>query len=465
MRARLLIAAVAVTGALAVAGPASASQISYDGQTLTYSAGPGESNRVLLGVADGDVNCGGAGATCLTVNDSGAHIAVGTSGCVLTYSSSYAGDAAACPLPQRVRADLGDGDDAYWDWDGPSTVDAGGGNDNPIFGEGGDDTIAGGPGNDVLYGDGGNDSLDGGPGDDDLEGIPGDALDSPHGAGSDRYTGGGGGDSVVYTNRTEDLSLSIDGVANDGAPGEGDNIGTDISAVYGGNGSDTITGSPHRDVLVGDTGNDTINGEDGDDALYGSNGSDRLDGAAGQDYLEGDDGDDTLDGGPDADTFYGESPLDFGSGRDRILARDGVAEQIDCGPGIDAAQFDATDISVYGACEAVDVAAVPFKLVGAAPGKQGALALDLSLPGPGKVRVDATAKPAKAGGRKIAVGSAGGTAQSSGAARLTLRLTGAARKALKRRGRLTVSLRARFTPAGGGATKVSRATVTLRAHR
>jgi Ca2+-binding RTX toxin-like protein len=146
-------AAAALLAALALAGPASASQVAYDGQTLTYSAGPGEANKVLVSVAEGDVNCGGIAAPCLTIDDSGARISVGTSGCVVTSSISYLGDSVACPVPQRVRADLGDGDDAYWDWNGPSTVGGGGGNDNPIFGAGGDDTITGGPGNDVLYGD------------------------------------------------------------------------------------------------------------------------------------------------------------------------------------------------------------------------------------------------------------------------------------------------------------------------
>src|SRR4051812_18648354 len=164
MRARLLTVAATAVAALAIAGPASASQVAYDGGTLTYSAGPAEANKVLLTVADGDINCGGAGATCLRIDDSGAHIAVGTSGCVLLYSSSYAGDTVACPVPQRVRAALGDGDDSYWDWDGPSTIDTGGGNDNPVYGGGGDDTIAGGPGNDVLFGDAGDDTLDGGTG-------------------------------------------------------------------------------------------------------------------------------------------------------------------------------------------------------------------------------------------------------------------------------------------------------------
>jgi hypothetical protein len=461
MRA-LLLSAAAAAAALALAGPAAASQVASDGQTLTYSAGPAEANKVLLSVASGDINCGGAGETCLRIDDSGAHIAVGEGGCVLLSSSSYLGDTVACPLPQRVSADLGDGDDSYWDWDGPSTIDTGGGNDNPVYGAGGDDTIAGGPGNDVLYGDAGNDALDGGTGDDDLEGIPGDALDPPHGAGADRYSGGGGGDSLVYTNRTEDLSLSIDGAVNDGAAGEGDEIGTDISAVYGGNGSDTLTGSPRRDLLVGDSGDDTIDGRDGDDAIYGSGGADRLDGAAGQDYLEGDDGDDSLTGGPDADTFYGESPLDFGSGRDRVFARDGVAERVDCGPGIDFAEFDATDVSQDGECEQVDAPAVPFALLRAAPAGKGTLALDLSLPGPGKVLAAATAT---ARGKRIAVGSAGGSVLSPGSARLSLRTTRAARRALARRGRLTVAVRVTFRPAGGGPARVARRSVTIRSHR
>ena len=77
-----------------------------------------------------------------------------------------------CPLPDAVVADLGDRDDSYWDWDGPSTIDGGHGNDNPIFGKGGDDVIRGGIGSDLLFGQEGDDTLDGGPGDDYLEGVP-----------------------------------------------------------------------------------------------------------------------------------------------------------------------------------------------------------------------------------------------------------------------------------------------------
>ena len=107
-----------------------------------------------------------------------------------------------------------------------SVIDAGPGNDSPIYAVGGDDVIHGGPGNDVLIGGTGNDAIDGGLGDDDFEGIPGEGLfgGNPPSQGTDSYVGSGGSDAVIYTGRGENLSLSLDGVANDGAPGENDNI-------------------------------------------------------------------------------------------------------------------------------------------------------------------------------------------------------------------------------------------------
>jgi hypothetical protein len=56
--------------------------------------------------------------------------------------------------------------------------------------------------------------------------------------------------------------------------------------------------------------------------------------------INGGDGQDTLYGGPEGDT------LDGGAGDDTIEARDGVADTIDCGPGIDLALADANDIVI-----------------------------------------------------------------------------------------------------------------------
>src|SRR5206468_3296742 len=97
--------------------------------------------------------------------------------------------------------DLGDMNDNWNDWNGPSVIDAGPGNDNPIDGGEGDDVIHGGSGNDVLIGGRGNDTLDGGLGDDDFEGIPGEGLfggnPPSQGAGQDYLEGGNGDDALT----------------------------------------------------------------------------------------------------------------------------------------------------------------------------------------------------------------------------------------------------------------------------
>src|SRR5688572_4630449 len=217
---------------------ASASSISVGSGVLTYTAAPGEDNSVLVSPSPYDTTCGPVATPCVTVSDS-ARMTQASGGCVVV-SSGIFGDAAACPMPQYVVASLGDRDDSYWDWDGDSRIDAGAGNDNPIYGEGGDDEISGGPGSDLLIGNDGDDTIDGGAGDDYFDGIHTGFPDEAWTHGADRYRGGGGIDSVTYESRTEDLSLSPDGVANDGAAGEGDDIGADIRIVYAGVGNDTM---------------------------------------------------------------------------------------------------------------------------------------------------------------------------------------------------------------------------------
>ena len=128
-------------------------------------------------------------------------------------------------------ANLGDREDSFYDWNGDSTINTGPGNDNPVYGYGGNDHLNGTSAATTSSGTG-NDVLDGGPGNDYLEDIAyGTEADT---AGSDTYIGGGDSDRLNLDGRSEDLALSLDGVANDGAAGEGDNIGPDISTVVGG---------------------------------------------------------------------------------------------------------------------------------------------------------------------------------------------------------------------------------------
>src|ERR1700733_124505 len=82
-------------------------------------------------------------------------------------------------------------------------------------------SIDGGVGNDTLSGGGGNDSITGDDGDDIIHGEAGnDTIDG--GAGSDRTFGDDNKDTGTNAARPKDVSVPLDGVANDGESGEDD---------------------------------------------------------------------------------------------------------------------------------------------------------------------------------------------------------------------------------------------------
>jgi Ca2+-binding RTX toxin-like protein len=95
--------------------------------------------------------------------------------------------------------------------------------------------------------------------------------------------------------------------------------------LVGGNGDDTLSGSPTNnaeDIIQGGNGNDTLFGYGGTDVLYGGNGDDKLSGGDGIDYLYGDSGNDTLDGGNDGDYLFGGKGNDIltgGAGADKFV--------------------------------------------------------------------------------------------------------------------------------------------------
>jgi hypothetical protein len=473
-----LLCAVALAAAFLPASSATASEVTSNGSTVTYTAAPGESNSLLVSIVEYESLCGAVGAPCLSVWDSGARIRAVSGACQLVQSDPIVGDTAHCSVPASVTANLGDRDDSYWDWDGPSTVDAGTGNDNPIHGGGGDDVLRGGPGADLLEGVEGDDLLDGGPGDDLLDGVPGGWPDESMTHGSDTYVGGGGYDSVTYEERTEDLALSPDGVANDGASGERDDIGTDVMLVVGGHGADVMTGSGGRNVFGGAGGDDALTGAGGDDQLAGGGGADRLTGDDGQDVLGGDDGDDLLVGGAGVDRFYGDDitaciAAACASGRDDIRARDGVREEINCGPGVDTLEHDANDVlydsvSLSDQCEgALGVPAGAggggesgLRITDATVSRRNRIAVRLAAPAAGTAGARAVARVA---GARIRVGRATRAVAQAGEVTLTLKPSRAARRALERRKRLKVSVKATFRPQSGDAVRAPARKVTLRA--
>jgi hypothetical protein len=228
-------------------------------------------------------------------------------------------------------------------------------------------TLDGGAGNDRLNGAYEPTTLLGGPGDDTLSGDSNRSRGSnADGRGPDVFSGGDGRDEVsYYLHGATSITVTIDGQANDGVPGEGDNVMTDVENLEGlVGGSNDFTGSDGPNELHGSSaGDDVLRGGGGNDRLLGFDRADKLEGGDGDDYLEGGFGDDTLTGGTGLDSFVGDrTERDvIGVGNDTIFARDGVGEPIACGPGSDTAEVDNSDIIAAdgdNACESVKVATV-----------------------------------------------------------------------------------------------------------
>ena len=233
-----------------------------------------------------------------------------------------------------------------------------------LIGNGGDDTLSvqvnpgainvavtldGGDGNDRLNGAYEQTTLLGGPGDDVMSGDSNRSRGvDANGRAADVFRGGDGLDEVSYYNHGGNaVTVTIDGVADDGVAGEGDNVMTDVENLEGLiSGSSTFTGSDGPNELVGSSrGADTLRGGGGNDRLLGFDGADTIHGGDGDDYLEGGFGDDRLDGGGGRDSFVGDrTERDVvGVGNDTILARDGIGEPVACGPGSDRAEVDPLD--------------------------------------------------------------------------------------------------------------------------
>ena len=124
------------------------------------------------------------------------------------------------------------------DLDGTANADSmsGGDDGDTIFAGGGGDTIDGGAGSDYLDDGPGDDTVSGGPNDDNLT----------VGSGRDSFAGGDGSDAADYSPRTAPVTITLDGVADDGEVGEGDNVGADVEEASGGSGADRIVGNPPR---------------------------------------------------------------------------------------------------------------------------------------------------------------------------------------------------------------------------
>jgi RTX calcium-binding nonapeptide repeat (4 copies) len=206
----------------------------------------------------------------------------------------------SCPQgpSTAVNVDLRGGDDALTvtlpDAPALSVVASGGaGNDVLDASAAAAGALRGDAGNDRLLAGRGAFDLTGGTGNDELAGGPAGSrtrfLADPAPDGADRLLGGPGADSADYSARTAAVRLTADGVADDGATGEGDNIAPAVETLVGGSGADVLAGAP------------------------------------------------------------GPSVLTAMAGDDQLQARDDAADQVDCGDGTDVAVLDAADVT--NACE------------------------------------------------------------------------------------------------------------------
>jgi chitodextrinase len=265
----LLISSLRILGASAVAvvafsAPAAASTVDESGYAVPGAFGGAP--FVEYAAADGEVNDltldGAADSTSVHGADPGASISrvdEPQNDCTVFDPHSFSCGGAV--VPRQVFIRLGDGDDRYRATGAPlatALVDGGPGNDVLDTGAGGlgalgfvTGFVAGGPGDDRI---------DLGAGDD-FANESGDAATGTEndGGGADDLRGGPGDDILTYGVRSQGVRVTFDGVADDGEPGEGDNVHPDFEELVTTEHDDRVTLAPGQrtSVLTGD-GDDVI---------------------------------------------------------------------------------------------------------------------------------------------------------------------------------------------------------------
>jgi Ca2+-binding RTX toxin-like protein len=233
----------------------------------------GLGNDILNGGLENDILNGGAG------NDTFAETGVVVSGADIFNGEAgidtvdYGTRTAATTIAMDGTATSGEateGDTVKLDVEnaiGGSDIDTITGNvsDNIITGGLGADVLAGGAGNDTFY-----------------EG----AVNSD----GDTFDGGAGLDTVDYSARVADVTVTIGAGANDGIATESDDVSATVENVMGASGNfvNTLTGDGGDNELTGGAGADVLTGGAGNDILDGgSAGADTLACGAGEDIAYG----------------------------------------------------------------------------------------------------------------------------------------------------------------------------------
>ena len=327
--------------ALAAAPPSAlGASVSVARTTLSYEAAPGEANDVTFTRTPDSVR----------ISDRGAPIAAGA-GCAPVTSAEV-----ECAASRVFRLDvvLGDMDDVVSVSSAtPVAVRGGEGNDVLLGGEGGDHLI-GGPGDDLLRGGMGEDLFFAEPGADVISGGSGSVETLSLEEGEFGGAVGVNGceveleselatDTILYVGNRRPVRVTLDGRANDGVTGEGDNVMEDVEWVVGGTRGDVLVGNDRQNFLIGWNGDDRISARGGSDLILGGRGDDWIGAGFGRDCAGGGSGDDVIRGDGGRDVLAGERGADLmlgGPDGDFLFALDRGRDVVDGGSGVDRGIVD-----------------------------------------------------------------------------------------------------------------------------
>jgi hypothetical protein len=223
------------------------------------SSGDEDTHSIIVRAAPGELNA-------ISVHTEPGGVVIEDSGAPLTGSCEPASPGRRFCRGQydRVHVELGDGNDRL------DMRDLGG-------------SVEGGPGDDDIVVAGPPSQLSGGPGADLL-----DARLAP-------------GSAISYRDHTAGVTVRLNGLADDGSVGEGDNVLGSLGSIQGGSGDDTLESGADSASLAGGAGNDTLVGSPEGESLLGQDGDDDISAGGGNDSLAGGAGADRLSGGPGHD--------------------------------------------------------------------------------------------------------------------------------------------------------------------